>query len=111
MKEQIGIAAMLKKIQENLPFWTEKLPEMPDLLHDSLKQLKTLPELQQRQFEQQLKLQQRQHRSNLAMGVGSTFLVLAALLPLHTNHWWPSLTMVALAAPCWFYAFKPSRKE
>lgn len=43
MREQVGLSAMLKKVNANLPFWTEKLPDMPDLLHDSLTQLKTLP--------------------------------------------------------------------
>ena len=111
MKEQIGLSAMLKKIQENLPFWSEKLPDMPDLVHDSLKQLKTLPELQQRQFEQQLQLQRRQHKASLATGVGATFLILAALMPLHSSYWWPSFALFVLAIPCWIYALRRSRTE
>ena len=68
-----------------------KLPDMPDLIHDSLKQLRTLPEIQHRQFEQQVALQRRQHKASLATVVGATFLVLAALIPLHSQQWWPSL--------------------
>jgi ubiquinone biosynthesis protein len=38
VKEQMGVKAVLSKIKANLPFWNEKLPEMPDLVYDYLKQ-------------------------------------------------------------------------
>ena len=37
VKEQMGVKAVLSKIKANLPFWNEKLPEMPDLVYDYLK--------------------------------------------------------------------------
>lgn len=37
VKEQMGVKAVFKKIKENLPFWNEKLPEIPDLVYDYLK--------------------------------------------------------------------------
>jgi len=37
VKEQMGVKAVFKKIKDNLPFWNEKLPEMPDLVYDYLK--------------------------------------------------------------------------
>ena len=37
VKEQMGVKAVFTKIKENLPFWNEKLPEMPDLVYDYLK--------------------------------------------------------------------------
>jgi len=36
VKEQMGVKAVFTKIKDNLPFWNEKLPEMPDLLYDYL---------------------------------------------------------------------------
>jgi ubiquinone biosynthesis protein len=47
MREQIGVRAMFSKVKSNLPFWSEKLPDMPDLLYDTLKQVKHFPEKQQ----------------------------------------------------------------
>jgi ubiquinone biosynthesis protein len=38
VKQQIGPKAVFSQIKENLPFWGEKLPEMPDLLYKALKQ-------------------------------------------------------------------------
>ena len=37
VKEQMGVKAVYSKIKANLPFWNEKLPEMPDLVYDYLK--------------------------------------------------------------------------
>ena len=37
VKEQMGVKAVFTKIKENLPFWNEKLPELPDLIYDYLK--------------------------------------------------------------------------
>ncbi|MCP4986498.1 MAG: ubiquinone biosynthesis regulatory protein kinase UbiB [Colwellia sp.] len=37
VNEQMGVKAVYSKIKANLPFWNEKLPEMPDLVYDYLK--------------------------------------------------------------------------
>ena len=37
VKEQMGVKAVFAKVKENLPFWNEKLPEIPDLIYDYLK--------------------------------------------------------------------------
>lgn len=36
VKEQMGVKAVIGKIKDNLPFWNEKLPEIPDLVYDYL---------------------------------------------------------------------------
>jgi ubiquinone biosynthesis protein len=33
----MGIKAVYEKVKTNLPFWNEKLPEIPDLIYDFLK--------------------------------------------------------------------------
>ncbi len=57
VKAQMGVKAVFKKIKDNLPFWNEKLPEIPDLVYDYLKtnreaqrrQLMTLKQIQRQQ--------------------------------------------------------------
>ena len=57
VKEQMGVKAVFNKVKDNLPFWNEKLPEIPDLVYDYLKtnreaqrlQLSTLKQLQRQQ--------------------------------------------------------------
>ncbi|GAB5381902.1 MAG: ubiquinone biosynthesis regulatory protein kinase UbiB [Aliiglaciecola sp.] len=105
MKEQIGFTAMIKKINANLPFWSEKLPEMPDLIYDSLRQVKQLPALQQKHFEQQQLQQQRAQKNLFYILTGSTFLVLASILPLYVGSIWPSAGLVGAGLVSWFVAW------
>ncbi|OCQ18746.1 ubiquinone biosynthesis regulatory protein kinase UbiB [Pseudoalteromonas luteoviolacea] len=37
VKEQVGPLAVAKKMYQNLPFWAEKMPELPDLIYQNLK--------------------------------------------------------------------------
>lgn len=44
LKKQIGVKAFLRRIKENLPYWSEKLPEIPGLIYDVLQQTKEFQE-------------------------------------------------------------------
>lgn len=80
VKEQMGVKAVFSKIKENLPFWNEKLPEMPDLLYDYLntgkhhhqQQAELLTQLAERNNQQQGKI--------IYSVIGIGFLVCSALL-------------------------------
>jgi ubiquinone biosynthesis protein len=50
LKAQIGPRAFIKNFRENAPFWLERLPELPDLLYDALKDKQSRTAL----FEKQL---------------------------------------------------------
>lgn len=111
MKEQIGVKAVYSKIKSNLPFWSEKLPDMPDLLYDTLRQVKYFPAKQQQAnvaFLQQLKVAQRAQHLSI---VGATLILVATILPLHTSHWWPSCALVITGGGCWFAAWWKGRRH
>lgn len=38
LKKQVGVKAFLHRIRENIPYWSEKLPEIPGLIYDVLNQ-------------------------------------------------------------------------
>ncbi len=59
VKEQMGVKAVFKKVKDNLPFWNEKLPEIPDLVYDYLK---TNREAQRQQLLMLKKLTQQQNQ-------------------------------------------------
>ena len=59
VKEQMGVKAVFNKVKDNLPFWNEKLPEIPDLVYDYLK---TNREAQRQQLLMLKKLQQQQNQ-------------------------------------------------
>ncbi len=46
VKQQMGPRAVLKQVRENLPFWGEKIPELPDLIYKALQQQTAQPQLE-----------------------------------------------------------------
>lgn len=48
MKNQIGPRAFLRKLRDNLPFWSEKLPELPGLIYDVLQGQRVEQEVRRR---------------------------------------------------------------
>ena len=52
LKKQVGVKAFFRRVKENLPYWSEKLPELPGLIHEVLQQ--TRNEKDREIFTQQL---------------------------------------------------------
>ena len=50
MQNQIGPKAIWREVKENAPFWGEQLPQMPNLIFESLHAMKRLASLQQQQI-------------------------------------------------------------
>lgn len=50
LKRQVGVKAFFNRVRENLPLWSEQLPEMPSLIYEVLKEKKLQQE--QKRFEQ-----------------------------------------------------------
>ena len=42
IKDQVGIPALVRAFKEKAPFWVEKMPELPELVYDSLRQGSTV---------------------------------------------------------------------
>ena len=77
VKDQMGVKAVFTKIKDNLPFWNEKLPEIPDLVYEYLKVGKENQQ-QQTLLMQKLLLQQTQQSNNMVISI----LVAGALIAL-----------------------------
>ena len=110
MREQIGVRAMFSKVKSNLPYWSEKLPDMPDLLYDTLKQVKHFPEKQQQANAALLQQQKRAQKAQHFSIVGATLIIVAAILPLYPAHWSLSAGLVLLGSGCWFVAWWKGRR-
>jgi ubiquinone biosynthesis protein len=68
VKEQMGVKAVFTKIKDNLPFWNEKLPEIPDLVYDYLKTDKA-NQHQQALLMQKLLMQQTQQSKHIVFSI------------------------------------------
>lgn len=80
MQNQVGYKAVINAVKEKAPFWAEKLPELPELVYDALRQAK----LQQRQvqgiynqFSQQNKSQ---GKGRFLLAIGASMLLASTLL-------------------------------
>jgi len=73
----MGVKAVFTKIKDNLPFWNEKLPEIPDLVYDYLKVGKENQQ-QQTLLMQKLLVQHTQQSKNMVISI----LVAGALIAL-----------------------------
>lgn len=83
LNQQIGPAALTRKLGENLPFMLTGLPELPQLFHDALLQVRATGQLQQAQLTELTRLRQqlvRERRRDLvAFSVAGITLTLAIL--------------------------------
>jgi ubiquinone biosynthesis protein len=40
LRNQVGLKGFFRRIRENLPYWSEKLPEIPGLIYDVLSEIR-----------------------------------------------------------------------
>jgi ubiquinone biosynthesis protein len=106
MQEQIGFKAMYSKVKANLPYWSEKLPEVPDLIYDTLKQIKKLPEQQRLHFELLQIQQQKQNKRLQYLVIGATLIVVSAIIPIYYYEWWLSGVLAGAGVVSWFSAWR-----
>ncbi len=80
MQERMGVKAVYRSVKEQAPEWLEKLPHLPQMVYDSLEQLKLHSEADARvQYELLAKKQAMQQRKRRLLLSGSA-LVIAAVL-------------------------------
>jgi len=83
MSEQVGARAFASRLRHSLPAWSERLPEIPELLHHTLQQAadgKLRLQWESRQLDQLRKQLQRSSRRTFSAITGSAFLISAALI-------------------------------
>jgi ubiquinone biosynthesis protein len=71
----------LKKITEKIPQWLEQLPQIPELIYESLQELKTLRSHRENQYKEKEALEARRNkaRSRRYLGFGIVALAAAAI--------------------------------
>ncbi|ROR04661.1 ubiquinone biosynthesis regulatory protein kinase UbiB [Erwinia sp. JUb26] len=87
IKDQIGIPAIVRALKEKAPFWAEKLPELPELFYDSLRQHKHLRHSVDRLVSELKDEKAKQHQSRYLFGVGATLLLSGTAILLFRPDW------------------------
>ncbi len=80
LKEQLGLPAVLRALKEKMPFWAEKLPQLPDLLYESLQHNSASHQKMDKLSIQVSGQQIKQGQSRYLFGIGATLLVSGTVL-------------------------------
>jgi len=104
VKEQMGVKAVFTKIKENLPFWNEKLPELPDLVYDYLKAGKE-NQFQQAQLMEKIAQQQQANNQGLIFSVLAAGLIISSALLVNQENIALASISAGAAALCFILSF------
>ncbi|EDU7273253.1 ubiquinone biosynthesis regulatory protein kinase UbiB [Salmonella enterica subsp. enterica] len=87
IKDQVGIPALTRALKEKAPFWVEKMPEIPELLYDSLRQGKYLQHSVDKIARELQVNHVRQSQSRYLLGIGATLLLSGSFLLVNRPEW------------------------
>lgn len=80
MNEQVGPKAMVRAIRESAPFWVEKLPEIPDLVYEGLKQNRIMSQKMDDFYRGYIENKRQHHMSRFFFGMGATAFICSSIL-------------------------------
>lgn len=80
MANQVGPQAVINAIKEKAPFWAERLPELPELLYDSLKQGKAMNQKLDQLYAGYRQTKRQHALGKLLFGIGATLIICSAIL-------------------------------
>jgi len=70
----------VRSVKENAPYWAEKMPEIPNMIYDSLRQYQTQPKQNDRRWEAQLRAQRQASTSTFWTLLSASGLICTTLL-------------------------------
>ncbi|KJY67003.1 ubiquinone biosynthesis protein UbiB [Vibrio coralliilyticus] len=80
MMNQVGPQAVINAVKDRAPFWAEKLPELPELLYDSLRQGKMMNQRMNQLYQGYRTTKRQQATGKFLFGIGATLVVCSAIL-------------------------------
>ena len=87
IKDQVGIPALVRAFKEKAPFWVEKMPELPELVYDSLRQGKYLQHMLIKIARELQSNHVRQGQSRYFLGIGATLVLSGTFLLVSRPEW------------------------
>lgn len=91
LKKQVGVKSFFRRVRDNIPYWSEKLPEVPELLYEVLVETRREKELSRYLKEQKLASAIPAHvsrRRSFLVGFGMALFTSASVI-LFFNAPWP----------------------
>ncbi|MCG9698228.1 ubiquinone biosynthesis regulatory protein kinase UbiB [Shewanella sp. Isolate11] len=111
MAEQMGPKGTAKKIKQQLPYWADKLPELPELIYDNLKMGKTFVHSQNQLLDRYLKQQQKVHKSNYLLITSAVLVICGTILFAQNATLWASYGSIGVGAILWMLGWRSRPKN
>ena len=111
MMDQVGPKAILNAVKDKAPLWAEKLPELPELLYETLKRGRDLDQNVARYFALYSAGKRKQTTGKFLFGIGATLVVCSAILQLSATDWHHQLSggFVIAGAVFWLVSWRTYR--
>ncbi len=109
MMNQVGPKAVLNAVRERAPYWREKLPELPELLYDSLKQGKVMNQRIDDLYRGYRDSKRQQSTGHFLFGAGATFVICSAILFNNTDEHF-SLVSAGIGVVFWLLSWRTYRR-
>jgi ubiquinone biosynthesis protein len=110
MAEQVGPKAMLRKAKAQLPYWSDKLPEIPELIYDNLRLGRNLLGSQQQMLDKYLRHQQKSHKSNYLLITSAVLLICGTILFSRDVTLWLSHSCLGAGVVFWLIGWRSRPK-
>ncbi|RTR37785.1 ubiquinone biosynthesis regulatory protein kinase UbiB [Shewanella canadensis] len=111
MSEQVGPKGMAKKIKQELPYWSDKLPELPELVYDNLKMGRNFVKSQNQMLDRYLKQQQKAHKSNYLLLTAAILVICGTLLFNQNATLWASYGCISAGTVLWLLGWRSRPKN
>lgn len=109
MSRQVGPQAIVEAVKSKAPFWAEKLPELPELLYDSLRQGKAMNQRMDKLYENFMESRRNQGQARFHFGIGATLVVCSAILFSNQIETYPAVS-AAMGITFWLLGWRACRK-
>ncbi|MCG2838275.1 ubiquinone biosynthesis regulatory protein kinase UbiB [Photobacterium sp. WH77] len=109
MSRQVGPQAIIGAVRDKAPFWAEKLPELPELLYDSLRQGKVMNQRIDKLYDNFMTSRRQQAQARFCFGVGATLIICSAILFSNQVDVYPVVSGTA-GAMCWLFGWRAYTK-
>lgn len=109
MMNQVGPQALINALKDRAPFWVEKLPELPELFYDSLRQAKAMNQRMDQFYQGYCDTKRQQATGKFLFGIGATLIVCSAIL-VNSIYQPLSLTVGLVGITFWLFSWRAYRQ-
>ncbi|MGB2078284.1 MAG: ubiquinone biosynthesis regulatory protein kinase UbiB [Vibrio sp.] len=111
MLDQVGPKALFNSVKDKAPLWAEKLPELPDMLFETLKRGREMDQKLTDLYQAYSKTKRKHATGKFLFGIGATLIVCSAILQLSPDELRQQLSIAGGLAGllCWLVGWKVYR--